>query len=245
MKPIPGVSDHPAYTVEEPGDEYLSLLGAAREVAAQIVRTTADGLGGAAEYIHRASQELVTAVAERDDEPPAAGGAIFECLQRLLAVWPDIAARRIEGEQVFSGEPALWKRAMTEWPGAFSAEFRRMLEYGRDAARERLTKAERVIESAAFEIRRVLREVDLIVSPTTPQPAFPFDGPVPVDQADLTAIASFGGCPAVSIPCGLTRTGLPMGLQLIGRPLGERALLAAASVLEARCGFAATPPAGG
>jgi SAM-dependent methyltransferase len=121
MKPIPGVSDHPAYTVEEPGDEYLSLLGTAREVAAQIVRTTADGLGGAAEYIHRASQELVTAVAERDDEPPAAGGAIFECLQRLLAVWPDIAARRIEGEQVFSGEPALWKRAMTEWPmGGFA-----------------------------------------------------------------------------------------------------------------------------
>jgi len=140
---------------------------------------------------------------------------------------------------------AVHERAMTEWPGAFSAEFRRMLEYGRDAARERLTKAERVIESAAFEIRRLLREVDLIVSPTTPQPAFPFDGPVPVDQADLTAIASFGGCPAVSIPCGLTRTGLPMGLQLIGRPLGERALLAAARVLEARCSFAATPPAGG
>src|SRR4029077_20013374 len=102
MKPIPAASDHPAYTVEEPGDKYLSLLGAAREVAAQIVRTTPDGLGGAAEYVHRASRELVAAVPERDNEPPATGGAIFECLQRLLTVWPGIAARRIEGEQVFS-----------------------------------------------------------------------------------------------------------------------------------------------
>jgi hypothetical protein len=58
-------------------------------------------------------------------EPGEAGntvpGAIFECLTRLLAVWPDIAARRIEGEQVFSGDPGLWKRAMTEWPmGGFA-----------------------------------------------------------------------------------------------------------------------------
>src|SRR5262249_13915945 len=121
MKPIPAVSDPPAYTVEEPSDKYLSLLDAAREVASQIVRTTTDGLGGAAAYIHHASQELVAAVPERDDESPATGGAIFECLQRLLAVWPDIAARRIEGEQVFSGEPALGKRAMTEWPmGGFA-----------------------------------------------------------------------------------------------------------------------------
>jgi Asp-tRNA(Asn)/Glu-tRNA(Gln) amidotransferase A subunit family amidase len=140
---------------------------------------------------------------------------------------------------------AVHERAMTEWPGAFSPEFRRMLEYGRNVPRERLIKAERVIELAGFEVRRALGEVDLIVSPTTPQPAFPFDGPVPVSQADLTAIASFGGCPAVSIPCGLTRTGLPIGLQLVGRPLGEQALLAAAHAFEARCGFAAVPPGSG
>src|SRR5262249_33839902 len=105
MKPIPAVSDHPTYTVEEPGDKYLSLLAAAREVASQIVRITGDGPTGAAAYIYHASQELVAAVPEQDDETGAIAGAIFECLQRLLAVWPDIAARRIEGEQVFSGEP--------------------------------------------------------------------------------------------------------------------------------------------
>ena len=74
MKPVPAVSDHAAYTVEEPGDKYLFLLDAAREVASQIVRTTTDGLGGAAAYIHRASQELVAAVPERGHGPTAPSG---------------------------------------------------------------------------------------------------------------------------------------------------------------------------
>src|ERR687888_419997 len=92
------------------------LPHAARAVASQIVRTKSEGLAGAAAYIHRASQELVAAVPEQDHETARSNGAMFECLERLLVVWPDIAARQIEGEQVFSGEPALWKRAMTEWP---------------------------------------------------------------------------------------------------------------------------------
>jgi hypothetical protein len=121
MKPFPALSDCAAYTVEEPSDKYLSLLGAARAVASQIVRTRSDGLSGAAAYIHRASQELVAAVPEQNHETPVTDGAMFECLDRLLAVWPDMAARRVEGEQVFSGEPALWKRAMTEFPmGGFA-----------------------------------------------------------------------------------------------------------------------------
>jgi hypothetical protein len=121
VKSLPPVSDHPAYTVEEAGERYILLLGAAREVALQITRTPHEGLTGAADYIHRASQELVSAVPEPSHGMGAYEGAIFECLRRLLAVWPDIAAGGIEGEQVFSGDPGLWKRAMTEWPmGGFA-----------------------------------------------------------------------------------------------------------------------------
>ena len=158
----------------------------------------------------------------------------------------DPAAARRAGLLVCEAEGAVvHERAMKEWPGAFSPDFRRMLEYGRDAASTRLIKAERVIETAGWELRRALREVDLIVSPAAPQPAFPFDGPVPVTQADLTAIANFGGCPAVSVPSGLTRISLPIGLQLIGPPFGERALLAAARAFEARCGFVTMPSISG
>jgi hypothetical protein len=121
VKSFPTDSDRPAYTVEEAGEKYSSLLGAVRQVALQITRTPHEGLTGAADYIRRASQELVCAVPEPSHGTGAGEGAIFECLSRLLAVWPDVAERRIEGEQVFSGDPGLWKRAMTEWPmGGFA-----------------------------------------------------------------------------------------------------------------------------
>ena len=72
MKPLPFDADRPAFVVEEPAEQYLEVLGAARQVAAHIVKTPGDGLAGAARYMHRASQELVDAVpAERSG--PAGG----------------------------------------------------------------------------------------------------------------------------------------------------------------------------
>jgi hypothetical protein len=121
VKSLPIGGGRPAYTIEEPGEDYRRLLGAARQAARQIVKTSADGLTGAASYIHRASQELITAVSESEEDAPVGTGAIFECLDRLVQFWPDLAAGKIEGEQVFSGEPGLWKRAMSEWPmGGFA-----------------------------------------------------------------------------------------------------------------------------
>lgn len=132
MTSLPSGADSPAYTVEEPAQDYLRLLGAARQVAAQIAAAPQEGLTGAADYMRRASQELLDAVAIGEGPAPTADGAIFECLRRVAAVWPDLAAGKIEGEQVFSGDPGLWKRAMTEWPmGGFArmtADF--MIERG-------------------------------------------------------------------------------------------------------------------
>lgn len=113
--------DRRAFTIEEPAETYLQLLDTARQLAGQIVRTSPEGLTGAARYIRRASQELVDAYSARGRPSLKSGGAIFECLSRVAATWPDIAAGRMEGEQVFSGDPGLWKRAMTEWPmGGFA-----------------------------------------------------------------------------------------------------------------------------
>jgi hypothetical protein len=121
MKPLPFDADRPAFVVEEPAEQYLEVLGAARQVAAHIVKTPGDGLAGAASYMHRASQELVDALPADDRDLPAAHGAIFQCLRRVIAAWPDLAAGKIEGEHVFSGDPGLWKGAMTERPmGGFA-----------------------------------------------------------------------------------------------------------------------------
>jgi long-chain acyl-CoA synthetase len=111
----------PAYTVEEDGENYRRLLTAARQAALEIVKTPAQDLTEAARYIHAASEELLARAPAENQVSASSGGAIFECLGRLVAVWPDIVGGKIKGEQAFSSDPGLWKRAMTEWPmGGFA-----------------------------------------------------------------------------------------------------------------------------
>ena len=121
MKFLPASVDSPAYIVEDSVEDYIRLLAAARQVAARIAKTSPEGLTGAAQYIRCASQDLLDALPDEGRNTLDAEGAIFGCLRRVMSLWPDIAARRIEGEQVFSADPGLWKRAMTEWPmGGFA-----------------------------------------------------------------------------------------------------------------------------
>jgi hypothetical protein len=121
LKSIPVGTDRPRYVSEDAGEKYLVLLAEARTAAREITQTPSAGLIGAAEYIHRVSRGLLAAPAGAQPEAAPAGEAVFECLRRLLAVWPRIAARTIQGDRVFSAEPGLWKRAMTEWPmGGFA-----------------------------------------------------------------------------------------------------------------------------
>lgn len=108
-------SGGPAFVLNEGEERYRSLLAAARETAAVIVATPAEPLTGAAAYIHRVSRELVEAV-EPSFHAEAGEGAAFECLRRLVEVWPQLVSGRIQGEQAISADPALWKHAMTEWP---------------------------------------------------------------------------------------------------------------------------------
>ncbi|HYM03876.1 MAG TPA: amidase family protein [Stellaceae bacterium] len=63
-----------------------------------------------------------------------------------------------------------------------------------------------------------------------------------VDWLGMSYAITLTGCPALSLPCGFTRSGLPVGLQLVGRPRGEAALIAAAAFLEAELGLADRVP---
>ncbi len=80
------------------------------------------------------------------------------------------------------------------------------------------------------------REVDALLTPTSPTPAFKlgekFD-PLALYLCDIYTIGvNLAGLPALSLPCGFTPAGLPIGLQLIGQPFRESELLAMAHTYE-------------
>lgn len=103
----------------------------------------------------------------------------------------------------------------------FSPFFRGMLEYGANLPQEKV--------DAAYAHMKTLRETvfpDFILMPTTPQTAFKFGDPVPVNQADFTAFANLADRPAMQFPIGNDSDGLPIGAQLVG-PRGREADLVA------------------
>ncbi|MGD9510561.1 MAG: amidase family protein, partial [Geminicoccaceae bacterium] len=63
-----------------------------------------------------------------------------------------------------------------------------------------------------------------------------------IDWVAINYAITLTGCPALSLPCGFTASGLPVGLQIVGRPRGEAELLAAAAALEDALGLAGSVP---
>jgi Asp-tRNA(Asn)/Glu-tRNA(Gln) amidotransferase A subunit family amidase len=114
---------------------------------------------------------------------------------------------------------------------SLSEPLRRALEFGRDATPERLERAESTTTAARRTIREWLKN-DLLLLPSTPQTAFPFDGPVPVDQADYATLSSLLGLPAISVPAPVAPGALPIGVQLVA-PAGKDASLLTTAALIA------------
>jgi len=93
-------------------------------------------------------------------------------------------------------------------------------------------KAQKVRRLITDDFRAAFAQVDLLIGPTTPTPAFDIgakvDDPITMYLNDIYTIgANLAGLPGLSLPCGLVE-GLPMGLQLIGPHFSESRLLNAA-----------------
>jgi aspartyl-tRNA(Asn)/glutamyl-tRNA(Gln) amidotransferase subunit A len=102
-------------------------------------------------------------------------------------------------------------------------------------------KAQQVRMLIKRDFDRAFRYCDLLLTPTTPTPAFAFGAmatPYDMYLADVfTLSCNLAGLPGISVPCGLTGQGLPIGAQLLGRALDEVTLLRAAAVIEAAVGL--------
>ena len=99
-------------------------------------------------------------------------------------------------------------------------------------------KAQQVRRLLAEDFLKAFTEVDAILTPTAPTPAFKLgekvDDPVSMYLADIyTVTASLAGICGLSVPCGKSSEGLPIGLQILGKYFDEAMILRVAQTVEA------------
>jgi aspartyl-tRNA(Asn)/glutamyl-tRNA(Gln) amidotransferase subunit A len=99
-------------------------------------------------------------------------------------------------------------------------------------------KAQQVRRLLAEDFLKAFADVDAILTPTAPTPAFKLgekvDDPVAMYLADIyTVTASLAGICGLSVPCGKSSEGLPIGLQILGKHFDESMILRVAQTVEA------------
>jgi len=99
-------------------------------------------------------------------------------------------------------------------------------------------KAQQVRTLLTRDFLGAFAEVDAIVCPVTPTPAFKLgektDDPVKMYLEDIYSVAaSLAGICGMSVPCGETAAGLPIGVQVLGRHFDESTMLRVGAAIEA------------
>lgn len=96
-------------------------------------------------------------------------------------------------------------------------------------------KAQKLRVLVRRQVLSALEEADVLVTPTQPSPAPPLERETGLNSKDDVLKKFYGprggtgpfnlaAVPAMSVPCGFSRSGLPIGMQLVGRPFGELTL---------------------
>ena len=126
---------------------------------------------------------------------------------------------------------------------AFGAEVKRRIMLGTYALSAGYydayyLKAQKVRRLLADEFIRAFTEVDAIVTPTAPTPAFKLGektgDPLAMYLADIyTVTASLAGICGVTVPCGSTKAGLPVGMQILSAHFNEATAFRVARAVEA------------
>ena len=98
-------------------------------------------------------------------------------------------------------------------------------------------KAQKVRALVARDFANAFQEVDAIVAPVSPFPAFKLgekvDDPLAMYLSDIyTITGSLAGIPCMSVPCGTTAGGLPVGMQILTRHFDETTMFRLADAFE-------------
>ena len=127
------------------------------------------------------------------------------------------------------------------------------IEEGLKLTVEKLERAEAQRVAMTARALEFFETYDLLLAPATIVPPFPVENRYVaecdgkkfdnyVEWLGIVYAITLACCPALSLPCGFTASGLPIGLQMVAKPRAEAQLLAGAKVLEDILGVRGTTP---
>jgi amidase len=127
------------------------------------------------------------------------------------------------------------------------------IEEGLKLSVEQIERAEAQRLAMTQRTLEFFKTYDLLLSPATIVAPFPIENRYVAECAGqkfdnyvqwlgIVYAITLACCPALSLPCGFTSSGLPVGLQMVAQPRGEGGLLAGAKVLEDILGLRDTVP---
>jgi amidase len=117
------------------------------------------------------------------------------------------------------------------------------IEEGLKLSVERIERAEAQRVAMTERTLEFFKTYDLLLTPATIVAPFPIENRYVAECAGkkfdnyvewlgIVYAITLTCCPALSLPCGFTASGLPVGLQMVAPPRGEARLLAGARLLE-------------
>ena len=142
---------------------------------------------------------------------------------------------------------------LAEWEPVMQKGLVWNIKQGLSLTPEQIGNGEKLRTRLWHRVREFMETRDLLILPTVAVPPFPVEQPYPTEINGkpldnytqwffLTYGITLTSLPAISVPCGFTRSGLPVGLQIVGRRRREDAVLEAAAAFEAAAPWAAHIP---
>jgi aspartyl-tRNA(Asn)/glutamyl-tRNA(Gln) amidotransferase subunit A len=155
---------------------------------------------------------------------------------------PDLAALNAVGRVILMAEASAFMEPYRRRRESFGPDVLSLLDQGRLIPATDYINAQRLRRAMRREFHKVWREVDCLLVPTTPHTA-PRIGRTGARSDGSAADARLAatrlvrginvlGLPALSMPCGLSSSGLPIGLQIVGPAFEEALILRVGAALE-------------
>jgi aspartyl-tRNA(Asn)/glutamyl-tRNA(Gln) amidotransferase subunit A len=164
-----------------------------------------------------------------------------------MPVLPDAAGAPLPKSYAtvtYSEAFAFHREMLTRNPRGYHTGTRASIELGKP-----IGAAEYILERREMERLRataaaiLFKNVDLLITPTAPGPAFKLGSQPSLVFLRNTAPWNLYGLPTISIPCGFSQSGLPVGLQITGAPDRDDMVLSLAAAFQAETDFHLRRPA--